>query len=653
MDKLLSLCMIVKNEEKVLERCLTSAQNFVDEMIIVDTGSTDRTKDIASRFTDRIYDFTWINDFAIAKNHAIQRATAKWVLVLDADEYLDPGQAEELRAHLTALDASQPLAFMVPILNCVESVTSGKFIESSAVRLFANLPTIFFDKPIHEQLVYRNGELPLRTYPLTVFHTGYLEEVRAEKQKSARNLQIFKNLKGKLTEYDYFTLGNEYVILKDFKKAVYYYERALTKRTETTTIFPYCRYQLTLALMELKRYKDALSVIDGNLAYWPQYPDYYSLKATIYETLGLEHEAIALYEMALVKAADTNWENQRFWLITPGLGSQIPLSNLANLHARNHNQPQAVASLAKLAHINPNDHLSLLRLLSILIQRELPDAILSLLGKLFDFNRTDHLIRLLHVSLLLGSRELSQHFHDACMRKQVAMQPLQHLYYAVLFDEQERFTRYVYDSELDQTMEQRNKLIFVASAIWNEPAYAGALAAPANSADTNLSMLRNLHAALFASDGNDDNRSIDLSYLSSLLIELFKLGRFDVYDRLLERYSSYQYALANMIGSYFYQNNQLQLAADYYSVLLQENQLTGPGYYQLARLYLHQGDTTEGLQFLKTAIERCPQMDSWYILYLSNSPQSPERQAIAQQYQEKFYAYSGINAVKAIIKDPA
>lgn len=71
----ISLCMIVKNEEKVLKRCLDSVKEAVDEIIIVDTGSTDKTKSIALAYTDKVYDFEWINDFSAARNEAYRKAT--------------------------------------------------------------------------------------------------------------------------------------------------------------------------------------------------------------------------------------------------------------------------------------------------------------------------------------------------------------------------------------------------------------------------------------------------------------------------------------------------------------------------------------------------------------------------------------------------
>ena len=85
----ISLCMIVKNEEKVLARCLDSIADLMDEIIIVDTGSTDATKEIAARYTDNIYDFEWIQDFSAARNFAFSKATKEYIYSADADEVLD------------------------------------------------------------------------------------------------------------------------------------------------------------------------------------------------------------------------------------------------------------------------------------------------------------------------------------------------------------------------------------------------------------------------------------------------------------------------------------------------------------------------------------------------------------------------------------
>lgn len=92
-----SLCMIVKDEEEVLSRCLNSLCDIMDEIIIVDTGSTDRTKEIAKKYTDKVFDYKWCNDFADARNFAASKAVGDYIYTADADEYLDNENKEKLR----------------------------------------------------------------------------------------------------------------------------------------------------------------------------------------------------------------------------------------------------------------------------------------------------------------------------------------------------------------------------------------------------------------------------------------------------------------------------------------------------------------------------------------------------------------------------
>ncbi|MPM16174.1 SPBc2 prophage-derived glycosyltransferase SunS [bioreactor metagenome] len=102
----ISLCMIVKDEEKTLERCLSSIKDIVDEIIIVDTGSTDKTKEIAKKFNSKIYDFKWIDDFAAARNFSFSKATKEYIFWLDGDDYLDDENINNFKDLKDQLDRS-------------------------------------------------------------------------------------------------------------------------------------------------------------------------------------------------------------------------------------------------------------------------------------------------------------------------------------------------------------------------------------------------------------------------------------------------------------------------------------------------------------------------------------------------------------------
>ncbi len=145
----ISLCMIVKDEEAVLARCLDSVADLVDEIVIVDTGSTDKTKEIAARYTSNIYDFQWVNDFSAARNFAFSKCTMEYIYSADADEILD----EENRQRFMDLKE-----FMLPEIDIVqmkygnqlENGTVYNFDEEYRPKLFKRLRTFTWVEPIHE-----------------------------------------------------------------------------------------------------------------------------------------------------------------------------------------------------------------------------------------------------------------------------------------------------------------------------------------------------------------------------------------------------------------------------------------------------------------------------------------------------------------------
>lgn len=147
----ISLCMIVKNEEQVLARCLDSVAPLMDELIIVDTGSTDRTREIAAQYTDRIYDFDWCDDFAAARNYAFSLASMDYIYAPDADECLDPVNQERFlmlkEALLPAIEIVQ-MRYVTPtdyntVQNCKHELRP---------KLFKRLRTFTWVDPVHETI---------------------------------------------------------------------------------------------------------------------------------------------------------------------------------------------------------------------------------------------------------------------------------------------------------------------------------------------------------------------------------------------------------------------------------------------------------------------------------------------------------------------
>ena len=170
----ISVCMIVKNEERVLARCLDSLDGLYDELVIVDTGSTDSTKAIAARYTDKIFDFKWINDFSAARNFAFSRATMEYIYSADADEVLDEHNRKQFRL---LKDNLLPEIEIVQMKygNQLSNGTVYNFDEEYRPKLFKRLRQFVWIEPVHEQVrldpVVFNSDIVITHMPETN-HSG-------------------------------------------------------------------------------------------------------------------------------------------------------------------------------------------------------------------------------------------------------------------------------------------------------------------------------------------------------------------------------------------------------------------------------------------------------------------------------------------------
>lgn len=168
-----SLCMIVRNEGHQLADCLEPVAALFDEIIIVDTGSTDDTREVARRFTPHVFDFPWCDDFSAARNESLRHATGEWIFWLDADDRLSPENVEKLRAVLAELDG-QPAVYMLETL-CSTRTTNELERLLTHPRLFRRHPALAWRRRIHEQLHPWPAALgyEVRFRDVCIEHVGY------------------------------------------------------------------------------------------------------------------------------------------------------------------------------------------------------------------------------------------------------------------------------------------------------------------------------------------------------------------------------------------------------------------------------------------------------------------------------------------------
>jgi tetratricopeptide (TPR) repeat protein len=192
----LSLCMIVKNEAATLERCLETARPYVDEIVVIDTGSTDATPDIARRYADHFEQIEWPDSFAAARNHSFDRGTGDYIMYLDGDEYIpEAAQWKELRR---ILGQPRVAAVEVPIRNLL---SEGQLMQSDRVwqtRVFRNSPKLRFQGRVHNQIqealvayVKLTGEKIVRV-EAEIIHTGYALSPAKMKEKYRPRLHLLR-----------------------------------------------------------------------------------------------------------------------------------------------------------------------------------------------------------------------------------------------------------------------------------------------------------------------------------------------------------------------------------------------------------------------------------------------------------------------------
>src|SRR5215213_7247184 len=218
----LSLAMIVKDEEEMLPRCLAAVKDAVDEMIVVDTGSSDRTVEIAESFGAKVLHHEWTGDFSAARNVSFDAATSDWIVYLDADEVLVAEDAQRLR-DLTKRTWRE--AFYLVETNFTGDLADGEALTHNALRVFRNRDAYRFDGRLHEQIA---NKLPaynperLESSSVRIEHYGYLASVRDAKEKSRRNIELLEQQKreGSSGPFLHFNLGSEYAAAMENEAAL-------------------------------------------------------------------------------------------------------------------------------------------------------------------------------------------------------------------------------------------------------------------------------------------------------------------------------------------------------------------------------------------------------------------------------------------------
>ena len=229
----LSACVITKNEEKNIPSWLKCMKAVADEIIVVDTGSTDNTVQIAREAGAKLYHFKWINDFAAAKNYAIDQATGDWIMFLDADETFTDEAQKVLRKEMERFNRDKSVACLLCRMYDIDVDNENRVFNTSLLpRIFRRSPYIRYKGAIHEQLENNQGNKKMVFAEKLAFnHTGYSSSII--RSKSERNLpMLLKEMEEATTEKErlrlYPYLMDAYEALGQYDKTIYYAEKCIS-----------------------------------------------------------------------------------------------------------------------------------------------------------------------------------------------------------------------------------------------------------------------------------------------------------------------------------------------------------------------------------------------------------------------------------------
>ena len=366
----ISLCMIVKDEEEMLPGCLEPVKDAVNEIVIVDTGSSDRTIEIAESFGARVISFPWNGSFSDARNVSLDAATGDWVIYLDADEHMQPEDAPLLRA---LAGRTWREGFYLVETNYTGGDEAGSAVTHMAMRMFRNRPAYRFEGRIHEQKTAAMPTYMSERFEMTnirLCHYGYLKSVIDAREKSARNLELLEQEEREAhSPFTSFNVGSEYLALGRIAEAREHFERSWVeiKQIPNWSTVGYASI-LLLRLIDARRengaFAEAREAIAEGLSVYPDHTDLFFQLALCAHDEG-DHEAAAELAERCLAMGDSDAR----YAATMGTGSFLALSLLADVRRKQGRKDEAEQLLRRSLEEHPDYVAPFLTLANLVLDR--------------------------------------------------------------------------------------------------------------------------------------------------------------------------------------------------------------------------------------------------------------------------------------------
>lgn len=294
----ISVCIITKNEAANLEKCLRALSPYPFEIVVVDTGSTDNSKEIAAGYTEKVYDFAWIDDFSAARNFAAERASHNIIFPIDTDEFLTELNWEELQ---TLIEGNPKAVGTVKRLDYFE--TDGeKHCQICMIDRIYHRKYYHYDKPVHEVLT-PSIRIPYAAYTtsIEIDHVGYLGSGRLLQEKAMRDMELLlrETEKNPAEPYHYFQIAQSYMLMRDEDNAFLYFQKAMEHNPDPQADYTHILIiNFGHLLLERDR-KEEASVLLSYYEYYSGNMDYLCLVGLYYLHLNQPLKALQEFIKAL------------------------------------------------------------------------------------------------------------------------------------------------------------------------------------------------------------------------------------------------------------------------------------------------------------------------------------------------------------------
>lgn len=452
--------MIVKNEEDNIAQCIKSYQDVVTEIIVVDTGSTDGTVQLAESFGAKVYHFEWANDFAKAKNYALSKATGDWIIFLDADEYFDLEKSIKIPEIIRKYGKKSTKLIGCKMINIDED--SNEIIATLIqTRIFKNEKTIYYTSSIHERLHSDEKNVKAVYIPqneLVIYHTGYSRNKISD--KAERNLSILlkeKESNPRDSSIDFF-LCDTYVSLNNYEQCIFYGKAYLKNRINMIGLNSKVYQNIIASMIKLGENWDKIDdVLQKALSEFPEHPMFHMFLSEKYYASKRYQEALKSYERTL--KMQVNYSDIEINFLE-GKIHEIERP-IAYLYDYKNDEKHAIEYYIK-ALKRKNDYLPALRELIKLTDKFDPVDTISMFNTLYDRNSRENLVTLVEELTKQRSGKLLA-YYVALLNKQFGHQDFSMVIMLLTNGKYEEAAKHFYEAYLINYDSTYAKLAIVAA----------------------------------------------------------------------------------------------------------------------------------------------------------------------------------------------